>query len=53
MDTNFMDINLLLRLCIFIVIIGFTIKAIRVISGITFKIASIALILLLLYKMLI
>ena len=53
MDTNFMDINLLLRLCIFIVIIGITVKAIRVISGIAFKIASVALILLLLYKMLI
>lgn len=53
MDINFMDINLLLRLCFLIVVIGITVKAIKLVSGIAFKIASVVLILLLLYKMLI
>lgn len=53
MNINFMDIDLLLRLCVLIVVIGITVKAIRLISGIAFKIASVVLIMLLLYKMLI
>ena len=51
MDISSIDINLISRLCIFIILFGLTIKAIKLSSGLTFKIASIILILLLLYKM--
>lgn len=45
-----MDINLLFRLCLFIVFIGIAFKTIKLISGIVFKIAFAILILLFLYN---
>lgn len=51
MDINLIDINLLFRLCIFIVIFGIAFKVIKLISGVIFKVASVILILLLIYKL--
>ena len=50
MNIDFFDINLLLRLCVLIVTIGIGIKIIKLVSSIIFKIASIAIILALIFN---
>ncbi|WP_199533637.1 hypothetical protein [Romboutsia maritimum] len=46
-----MDIDLLFKIVVLIVLLGITIKVIKLISGAVFKIALILFVLLLLYKM--
>lgn len=46
-----MDINLILKLLILIVIIGLSIKAIKTISGLIFKLALVGLVILFIYKL--
>lgn len=45
-----MDIDLIFKIALLIVVIGISIKAIKAISGLVFKIALVAFIILLFYK---
>jgi len=50
MNIDFIDINLLLRLCILIVTIGIGLKIIKLVSSLIFKIASITIMLILIFN---
>ncbi|MEF9992268.1 MAG: hypothetical protein RRZ84_02510 [Romboutsia sp.] len=46
-----MDLDLIFKIVLVIVVIGVSVKAIKMLTGIVFKIALVSLVLLLLYKM--